>query len=53
MGYILNLDEYTSIATYWIAFYVIGGNVPYFDSFGVEHIPNKFIGHKNITTIIH
>ena len=31
-----------------------GDNVTYFDSFGVEHIPNeitKFIGNKNITNI--
>ena len=35
----------------WIVFYVNAGNLTYFDSFGVEHIPKeiiKFIGNKNI-----
>ena len=50
-AYILNLDEYESIGTHWIAFYVNYKNLTYFDSFGVEHIPKeirKIIGNKNI-----
>ena len=46
--------EYKSIGTYWIAFYMDGDNVTYFDSFGVNNIPrqnNKFIGNKNIINI--
>ena len=38
-AYVINLDEYKSIGTHWIALYVTGDNVTYFDSFGVEHIP--------------
>ena len=38
--YVINLDEYESIRTHWIALYVNDNNVTYFDSFGVEHIPN-------------
>ena len=52
--YIINLDEYESIGTHWIALYVNAKNVAYFDSFGVEHIPKeikKFIGNKNIMNI--
>ena len=33
--------------------YVLNNNVTYFDSFGVEHVPNEikiFIGNKNIKT---
>ena len=55
-AYIINLDEYESIGTHWIAFYVNAENVTYFDSFGVEHIPNeikKFIRNKNIMTNIY
>ena len=54
--YVINLDEYKSIGTHWIAFYVNDNNVTYFDSFGVEHIPNeirKFTGNKNIITNIY
>ena len=35
---VINLDEYISIGTQWIALCVNGDNVTYFDSFGVEHI---------------
>ena len=55
-AYIINLDEYESIGTYWITLYVNAKIVTYFDSFGVEHIPKeirKFIGNKNITTNIY
>ena len=60
-AYIINLDEYGSIWTDWIALHVDGNNVgasndaTYFDSFGVKHIPKeikKFIGNRNITTNI-
>ena len=54
--YIINLDEYESIGTHWIALYVNGENVTYFDSFGVEHIPKeikKIVGNKNIITNIY
>ena len=55
-AYIINLDEYESIGTHWIALYVNAENVTYFDSFGVEHIPGeiaKFIRNKNIITNIY
>ena len=48
--YVINLDEFKSIGTHWIALYVNANNIIYFDSFGVEHIPEeikKFI-EKNI-----
>ena len=33
--YVINLDEYQSIETQWIALYVNGGDVTYFDTFEV------------------
>ena len=54
--YIINLDEYESMGTHLIALYVNAKNVTYFDSFGVEDIPEeirKLIGNKNITTNIY
>ena len=53
--YMINLDEYESIETYWIVLYINPKNVTYFVSFGVEHIPKdirKFFGNKNIITNI-
>ena len=54
--YIINLDEYESKGTHWIALYVKAENVTFFYSFGVEHIPKeirKFIRNKNIITNIY
>ena len=54
-AYVINFDEYHDIGTHWIALYVNNKTVTYFDSFGVEHIPNeikKFIGTKSIVTNI-
>ena len=39
--YVVNLDEYKSIGTHWITFYINGDNVTYFDSFGIENIPKE------------
>ena len=36
--YEINLDEYESTGTHWIALYVNDTNVTYFDRFGVKHI---------------
>ena len=36
-AYVINLDEYESIGTHWMALYVNAENVTYFDSFGVEY----------------
>ena len=55
-AYVINLDEFKSIGTHWIALYVSGNNIIYFYSFGVEYIPKeikKFIGNKNIITNIY
>ena len=39
--YVINFDEFKSTGTYWIALYVNGNNIIYFDSFGVKHIPKE------------
>ena len=49
--YVINLDEYSDIGTHWIALFVKNNDITYFNSFGVEHIPNeiiKFISCKNV-----
>ena len=53
---IINLNEFKSIGTHWIALYVNGKNIIYFNSLEVEHIPKeikKFIKKKNIMTNIY
>ena len=51
LAYVINLYEFRSIGTHWIALYVNGNNIIYF----VEHIPKevkKLIGNKNMITNI-
>ena len=53
-AYIINLDEFESKVTHWVALYLNGENVTYFDSFGVQNIPKeirKFIGNKILQQI--
>ena len=50
-AYVINLYEYTDVGTHWIALFCNKNEIVYFDSFGVEHIPEevkKFIGNKNL-----
>ena len=50
-AYVINLDEYADVGTHWIALFCKKNEIAYFDSFGVEYIPEeikKFIGNKDI-----
>ena len=47
-AFLINLDEYENAGTHWIALFIKTNEVIYFDSFGIEHIPeeiNTFIGN--------
>ena len=50
-AYVANLDEYVDVGTHWIALFCNRSEIAYFDSFGVEHVPEeikKLVGSKNI-----
>ena len=50
-AYITNLDEYADVGTHWIALFYNGNEIAYFDSFGVEHVPEEIkelIRNKNL-----
>ena len=54
-AYVINLDEYADAGTHWIALFCNRNEIVYFDSFGVEHVPQEikeFIENKNIKTNI-
>ena len=40
-AYMINLDDYESRGTHWIALYVNAENITCFYSFGVEHTPKE------------
>ena len=54
-AYVIKLDEYADVGTHWIALFCNRNEIVYFDSFGVEHVPEEikeFIGNKNIKATI-
>ena len=58
-AYIINLDEYANVGTNWIPLFCKKNEIIYFDSFGIEFIPEEikefikeFPGNKNIKTNI-
>ena len=49
--YVTNLDEYADVGTHWIALFCNKSEIVYFNSFGVEHVPEEikeFIENKKI-----
>ena len=54
-AYVINLAEYADEGTHWVALFCNRNEIVYFDSFGVEHVPEEikeFLGNKNIKTNI-
>ena len=54
-AYVINFDEYADTGIHWIALFCKKNEIIYFDSFGVEYIPEEikefieeFPGNKNI-----
>ena len=50
-AYVINLDEYADVGTHWITLFCKRSEIVDFDSFGVEHVPEKikeFDENKNI-----
>ena len=40
-AYVINLDEYADVGTHWIALFCNRNEIVYFDSFGVENVPEE------------
>ena len=54
-AYVINLDEYADVDIHWVALFCNKSQIVYFDSFGVEHVPEEikeFVGNENITANI-
>ena len=51
VAYVINFDGYADVGTHQIALFCNRNEIIYFDSFGVEHVPEEIkelIGNKNI-----
>ena len=40
-AYVIRLDEYADLSLHWIALFCRKSEIIYFDSFGVEHVPEE------------
>ena len=52
-AYVINLAAYADVGTHWIALFCNRNEIVYFNSFGVEHVPEEikeFIRNKRIKT---
>ena len=49
-AYIIKVGEYADVGTHWIALFCKRNETVYFDSFGLEHVPEQIkelIGKKS------
>ena len=49
--YVIILDEYADVGAHWISLFCNRSEIVYFNSFGVEQVPEEiidFMGNKNI-----
>ena len=49
-AYVINLDEYADVGTHWIALFCNRSEIVYFDSFVIEHVPQKVNNLSQIKT---
>ena len=50
-AYVIKLDEYADVGTHWIALFCSRSEIVYFDSFGIEHVPEEIkelVGNKKM-----
>ena len=40
-AYVINLDEYADVGTHWIPLFFKRSEIVYFNSFGVDHVPEE------------
>ena len=55
-AYVINLDEFKSRGTHWVALYVNDESQSYFDRLELEHVPKeirKFIKDTDVKMIIY
>ena len=51
--YVINLDDKNSNGTYWVSLFVDKNLAVYFDSFGIEYIPQEVLNKIKDKSIAH
>ena len=51
--YVINLDDKNSNGTYWVSLFVDNNLAVYFDSFGIEYIPQEVLNKIKDKSIAH
>ena len=51
--YVINLDDKNSNRTYWVSLFVDNNLAVYFDSFGIEYIPQEVLNKIKDKSIAH
>ena len=51
--YVINLDDKKSKGTYWVSLFIDGNRAAYFDSFGIEYIPQDVLSKTKDKSITH
>ena len=52
-GYVKNLDDKNTIGTPWVSLFIDRNTAVYFDSFGIEYIPQKVFNKIKDISITH
>ena len=45
-AYVINIDDKKSKGTHWVSLFFDRNTVVYFDSFGIEYIPQKVLNQN-------
>ena len=51
--YVINLDDKNSKGTHWVSLFIDRNLVLYFDSFGIEYIPQEVLSKIKDKSITH
>ena len=49
----INFDDKKSKGTYWVSLFIDGNTAVYFDSFGIEYIPQEVLNEIRDKSITH
>ena len=52
-AFVINLDDKQNKGTHWVSLFIDRHMALYFDSFGIEHVPQEVLGKMKDKSITH